>query len=612
MSTEYALNHVIMLDDARETKKDIADIGDLLIAYLDMIGVDYVFGIPGGSIQPLYSALARSERRGGIRSIVARHESGAAFMADAYAKQTGKLGVCCSTTGPGATNLITGVSSAYADYSPMLVITAQTAMPTFGRGAFQESTDTAINTVGMFQYCTRYNSLISHVDQFEPKLVTAILSAFQSPAGPSHISVPFDIMRAPSSVASPTYHINKILDRPSLSDNVAVEALYTALVTAKRVVFVIGNGCWEAINPILQIADKLDILVVSTPHGKGLINPHHPRYRGVIGFAGHSSAKNLLDDPELDTLVAIGTTLGEMSTGGWDSKNILNDRLIHVEEAERNLTRSPMAKLHVRGRILTIFESIICLLNEEITNRVREPEKTSSTEESVFKQRHFQLDDEAKFLSDSAPIKPQRLMGLLAELAPPNTRYVADTGAGFAWAIHYLHPFDRRIGERRAPERTEDGRRKVHGPVFRVSLEFASMGWAIGAAVGTALACPGSPVVCITGDASYLMNGQEITVALQERLPVIFIVLNDAALGMIKHGQRLSGAEPIGFELPRIDYAKIARALGVHSHIIYSPQDLKNLESERIFSREGPTLLDVRIDPEEAPPIGMRIDALTK
>lgn len=115
------------------------ELGDLLVGYLDQLEVDYLFGVPGGAIEPLYNALARSERRGGVRSVVARHESGAAFMADGYARETGRLGVCCSTTGPGATNLITGVASALADNVPMLVITAQTALPHFGKGAFQES-----------------------------------------------------------------------------------------------------------------------------------------------------------------------------------------------------------------------------------------------------------------------------------------------------------------------------------------------------------------------------------------------------------------------------------------------------------------------------------------
>lgn len=189
---------------------------DLLVAYLDQLGIEYVFGVPGGAIEPLYNALARSERRGGVRAVVARHETGAAFMADGYARNSGKLGVCCSTTGPGATNMITGVASAYENNVPMLVITAQTAIATFGKGAIQDSSCTGVNTVGLYTHCTRYNTLISHINQFEHKLAAAIMSAMGSPAGPAHISVPRDVMAMPTLDERVNYQLNTLLDRPAL------------------------------------------------------------------------------------------------------------------------------------------------------------------------------------------------------------------------------------------------------------------------------------------------------------------------------------------------------------------------------------------------------------
>jgi acetolactate synthase-1/2/3 large subunit len=136
------------------------------------------------------------------------------------------------------------------------------------------------------------------------------------------------------------------------------------------------------------------------------------------------------------------------------------------------------------------------------------------------------------------------------------------------------------------------------------------MGWAIGAAVGIARAKPGCPVVCITGDGSYLMNGQEITVAAQEGLTVIFVILNDGALGMVKHGQRLAGAERVAFELPEVDYAAMARSLGVAGHVIHGPEDFDALDMNAILKRPGPTLLDIRIDGEEVPPMDLRMQTL--
>jgi len=145
--------------------EDETQVADLIVSYLEQMGIEYVFGVPGGAIEPLYNALARSSRRGGPRPIVARHEAGAAFMADGYARETGKIGVCCATSGPGATNLITGVACAFDNGIPMLVITGQPSLPSFGKRALQESACTGINTLGMFRHCTRYNSLISHPEQ---------------------------------------------------------------------------------------------------------------------------------------------------------------------------------------------------------------------------------------------------------------------------------------------------------------------------------------------------------------------------------------------------------------------------------------------------------------
>ncbi|TNE76074.1 MAG: thiamine pyrophosphate-binding protein [Gammaproteobacteria bacterium] len=580
-----------------------AEFGDLLLSYLEQLGVEYVFGVPGGAIEPFYSALARSERRGGPRAVIARHEAGAAFMADGYARNTGKLGVCCATTGPGATNLITGVASAYENNIPMLVITAQTALSTFGRGAFQESSCTGTNTVGLFEYCTRYNTLVSHAGQFEAKLVSAIMTAFQSPGGPVHLSVPLDIMRDRALSPRPNYDLVSLLNKPSLVDDVAVDQFYEELVNAKSPVFLIGDEASEAIGSILTMAVDLKARILVTPHGKGLVSPYHPLFRGVIGFAGHQSARDVLSDPEVDLVVAIGATLGEWASDGWDTESLLTTRMIHVESVEENFTRTPMAKLHVRGRLSTIFDRLVERFEADARNKVHAVEGALAKVDAVSgkdKGLHFEMEDVEGYCSEASPIKPQRLMRELPRIFPPNTRYLADSGGSFTWATHYLHPYDRRIA----------GKRNARGGLFHASLEFASMGWAIGSAVGTALAEKGDPVVCITGDGSMLMSGQEITVAIQEKLPVVFVILNDSCYGMVRHGQKLTGAEPIGFELPVIDFAAFARSMGAASHIIESPDDLLALDVEAICRREGPTLLDVRIDPDEVPPMGMRAKAL--
>ena len=577
------------------------EMGDLLVAYLEQLGVEYVFGVPGGAIEPLYNALARSERRGGPRAVVARHETGAAFMAEGYARNTGKLGVCCSTTGPGATNMITGVASAYENNIPMLVITAQTAISSFGKGAIQDSSCTGVNTVGLYEHCTRYNTLVSHVDQLEHKLASAVMYATQSPAGPVHLSVPRDVMSSAINVVSTNYDLLHLLNRPALLDDDAVNQLYEELVKAKKPVFIVGDEAGAAIGNILSLAVDLSASIVATPHGKGMISPYHPLFKGVIGFAGHQSAIDTLHDEEVDLVIAIGARFGEFSSNAWDTSTVLTRRLVHVESTESNLTRTPMAKLHVRGCLQVIFERILKQYESDLRRKVKavDLEKANEQQDNRFV-KHFQLENEEAYVSDATPIKPQRLMHELPRLFPPHTRFVADTGNSLAWGTHYLHPFDRRM----------QGQRDWRGALFSSTVDFSSMGWAIGSSVGTALGIKNTPVVCITGDGSMLMSGQEITTAIEEKLTVVFVILNDSAYGMVKHGQKLTGAEPIAVDLPKVDFCAFAKSMGADAYLIESPEDLQNLDIKAICAKSGPTLLDVRIDPDEVPPINLRTSVL--
>jgi acetolactate synthase-1/2/3 large subunit len=495
--------------------------------------------------------------------------------------------------------MITGVASAYENNVPMLVITAQTAISTFGKGAIQDSSCTGINTVGLYQHCTRYNTLISHPAQFEHKLSAAIMSAMGSPAGPAHISVPRDVMALPASEFNVSYHLNELLDRPALLDSEAVEKLYQQLLVAKKVVFIIGDEACDAIGSILSLAVDMDSDIVVTPQGKGLVSPYHPLFKGVFGFAGHQSATAALVNPDVDLVIAVGARFGEFSSNAWDTKTLLNGKLIHVESTEANLTRTPMARLHVRGCLETIFDRIVGRFGIDCSHYIRAVELKNTKPDLNFV-KHFSCDDEAGFCSNTTPIKPQRLMRDLPKLFPGNTRFLVDTGNSLAWGTHYLHPFDRRMS----------GKRDQRGGLFSASVDFASMGWAIGSAIGTALAARNRIVVCITGDGSWLMSGQEITVAIEEKLSVVFVILNDSAYGMVKHGQTLTGAEPTANQLSKVDFCELAKSMGAAAEVIESPEQLNRLDTKAICSRKGPTLLDVRIDPNEPPPIGLRTNVL--
>ena len=615
-----------LFESASEQRPDVDvthvtyELGDLLVSYLEQLGVNYVFGIPGGAIEPLYNALARSEKRGGPRAVIARHETGAAFMADGYARNSGKLGVCCGTAGPGTTNLMTGVASAFDNQTPLLVVTAQTSITNFGKRAAQESGDTGINTVAMFEHCTHYSSLISHANQFERKLTAAIMHALQE-KGPAHLSIPLDVFRSQASVSKPSYPLNELYRKTSLIDVESLNQLNHELLDNRNIIFIVGEQCADAISRILDVALRLNIKIVTTPHAKGLVSPYHPLFRGVIGFAGHDSAIETLRDANTDLIVAIGTSLSETASNNWDDA-VLNSKLIHVDSASCNFASSPMARLHVHGDIDSVFEKVLNYLNVQLTSdpslehrkaKIDEIENMGSKGGTV--EHHFTMDNEAACSSRQSPIKPQRLMTELPKRFPPNTHYLCDSGNSMVWSIHYLHPYDRRISSRRTSLNSSDstrttGRRAQRGSIFWTCLEFGSMGWAIGSSIGTAFANNSDPVVCITGDGSMLMSGGEVTVAKQENLNVVFLILNDSEYGMVKQGQRMGSGEPVGYRLTPVDFVSWGKSMGIPGYHVRSPKDLKMLDIDSIIATPGPTILDVYIDPEEIPPMRNRLKAL--
>lgn len=581
-------------------------VADLIFHYLEQLDTQYVFGIPGGSLEPFYSALARSAKRDQVVPIVARHESGAAFMADGYARETGKLGVCCATTGPGATNMLTGVASAYQDKIPLLVFTAQTALETFGRGAVQESSCTGIDTLAMYRSCTRYNSLVSHPSQLERKLIAAMRSALNSPKGPAHLSIPLSVLRMPYA-AKPRFSVRHLLTSRRLTNEQAIEDLLQKLQQVERPVLVIGSGCAYSVGAVLELALMLAIPVVTTPQGKGLVSASHPLYYGVFGLAGHASARAVVQQSDL--LMVAGTALDEQATAAW-SDDILNHRLVHIDETDEHFHRSPEAQLHVLGDLSETFSRLVetghKMLQKGQLRKLPAPPGAPAgpapgpTPGPTPGHGRITLASEEKWLANSSPIKPQRLMYDLSRLFPPNTRFLADIGNSFLWAIHYLHPNDRRLS----------GLRERPAGNVRTSMGFASMGWSIGAAVGTALARPHDPVVCIVGDGSFLMSAQELTVAVEHRLPIIYVILNDGAYGTVKHGQRMTQAEPVAYSLPPVDFMQMATACGARGYRIDKPADFDDVDIEKLCKTGQPAVFDVHIDPEEVPPINSRLQAL--
>lgn len=573
-----------------ESASQIWEYGDLIIDYLAQLGVEYVFGVPGGGIEPLYNALARGVLRGGPRAIVSRHETGAAFMANGYARESGRLGVCCGTSGPGSTNLLTGVSCAYTDGVPLLVITAQTTLPTMGKGAAQEAAGSGVNTVMMFESCTHYNAFVSHPDQVETKLLVAIVHATSNTSGPVHLSIPVDILRTPLPTSLRARRLSPFTNHEVWPNPASIQLLQREIDNARNGVLVIGSGCEGAIRELLTFAEKKHWPIVTTPMGKGLVSAFHPLYRGVFGVAGHERAFAALEPSVSDIVIVVGTQLDECTTAGWDPR-LMSERLIFIDSNPKYISQASVARFSVLGSPRRVFQA---LLKGEISE-VRELQPPEQPHSSLTFPSFFSTEDKKKCLDSTTPIKPQALLWALSQVSPSGTRVTCDIGNSFLWGIRYWH----------CPPARQELKNNFH-----ISIGFGSMGWAIGGAVGLAMASPNKPVICVTGDGSILMNGQEMTVALEERLNILFVILNDSALGTVKHGQRLAGAEPIAYKLPTINFASMANAMGIMAYRIHSLSELMELDVAKLFHQPGPCVLDVIIDGEEVPPLGVRMKSL--
>lgn len=566
-------------------------LSDMIVRYLALLEVEYVFSVPGSPIVPLYDALIR--KQGGPRGILTRHENGSAFLADGYARDTGNMGVCCATTGPGATNMITGVASANADHVPLMAITTQTPIPEFGWGAFQESSADVTDIVTMFEQCTRYNTLVTHPDQLEKKLVAALRTAMLPPRGATHLSVPVDILRAPwdGKLAYPNLgrllkHNGTEIDRLALE--ILLDDICSTLKKNRRVVILAGHDCDGADAGILKLAELINAPIVTTQRGKRWVNPYHPLARGVFGFAGHLSARKAVEDESAGLILAVGTNLCEWSTSGWDSA-LLNDKLVHIHNTQDFFHRSPYARLQVCGSIPALLE----VLGSEISKKtdlgktVSVPAGSAPAKQSGYVPANIEVQVGERLWGEDEeqPVKPQQLFREIIRKLPPETRFLIDNSNSVPMSIHYFfHP---------RPEN------------YHLSVGFASMGWAIGAAVGMALGSRNTPAVCITGDGCFLMSGQEITVAVKEGLPVIFIVLNDQSYGMIKFAHKKVGTETVDYSIPPVDFSKMAQSVGATGYIIRNLKELRQVDFQALSAKNGPTLLDVRIDQNEMPPMGM-------
>ncbi len=565
---------------------------EMITEVLGRAGVKYMFGVPGGAIEDLNTALYKNAY--GILPIVTKHEEGAAFMADGYARVSGKLGVCYATAGPGACNLLTGLASSYADLIPVLALTGQVATSVFGKGAIQESGPEKINISHIFGGVTKYSSILISEECARDMLLKAIHLALSNPGGPVHINMPADIMKRPVELRETSFDANT--NNTRLFDVERVDRAADLLVKARRPAIIAGWGVYlsQAMPELRQLAELLRIPVATSPKAKGVFPESHELSLGVLGFAGSSVAKEYIIDNEVDVLLAVGTSFSEMMTNGWDRHIQPSEHLIHldidVEKIGKNYDVSQPMEGDAKINLKKLSESIQLITIQQKKNSTLRKKNYLKN----LRQRRSN-EGERKFTARNNLYHPAKLVLDIQELFPENSMFFADIGTSMAWAIHYM-TIDR------------------PGSFF-VPLGFGSMGYAVAAPVGARLAAPDRPVVAIVGDGSFLMNGFEVATAVNYKIPVTWVVLNNAMLGMVYHGRHLfKKIVPDGMDscFERVDYVKVAEGLGACGIHLDGKHPLTAPLVQDILTAQEPTVLDVWIDDQVIPPIHSRIATVDK
>lgn len=560
---------------------------EVILECIEEAGVEYLFGVPGGPLTPLYEALSERKR---IKHVLAKHESGAAFMANGYARVSGKLGVCCATSGPGGTNALTGIAASFADSVPVLLLTAQVATSTFGRGAAQDSTPFGIDLVQIYKPVTALSIMLSDETQAQSIVPRAIRAAMTGRRRPVHINIPADLMKKQVPARRTT---SSLFPTHAAVDVEAVREGAKLLYRARRPAILAGAGAASsgASAELVKLADRFKIPVATTPKGKGAFPETHPLSLGVFGFSGHASARSYLLSGGVDVLFAVGTSMGETATNSWDKRLQPKDALVQIDIDPREIGKNYPARVGVVGDARAALTELNRVLDDLTIIRPGEwnpswlPEVAAARAGGLYPA----LSEERE-----GTLRPSRLVRILREALPDDAYLFVDIGNCMLWGgTHYEV-------------------RKACTYILNMGL--GSMGHSIAAAIGGKLAAPDRPVVVLGGDAAFAMTGMEVHTAVENNLPVTWVILNDGGHGMVRQGERLLIGEEISGSAFRhtLDICMIAEALGAQGFRVSTERDLRLALLSALESKR-PCVIDARIDPTEVPEgLAMRARTLNR
>jgi acetolactate synthase-1/2/3 large subunit len=550
---------------------------DALVKVLEGEGVEVVFGIPGAHILPFFDALGRSSR---IKVVLTRHESNAAYMARMYARATGRPAVCAGTSGPGSVAFVPGIAEAFVEQLPVILITGQVATGIMGMNADQEGTGEpgAPDQVALYKTMTRMSSMVIRPDAVVRKAREAFRLALEEPCAPVHLCIPSDIQCQEITyepLAPAAYRVTSY----GLVDPERVERAAEMIANSRRPALVVGQRAVfpNAAIELEELVDSCRIPFATTVVAKGLLPERHPMSLGVLHLFGHRAPERYLK--EADCVVAVGESFQENTCNYYERELVPAGGLIQVDSCPSQIGKIYPLSLGVPGSIRATLKA----LTRSLRGRGYVP--TVSPDELVLMKEATKHFAEPEMDSDAVPIKPQRFLRELARVLPQGGMVAADIGMNFFWTLRYFEA--------------------ARGSYFG-TWGFQPMGVAAGGAPGLAFARPGKPVVCICGDGAMQMNGMELMTAVQYGLPVTWVIFNDSRLNMVYLAQGLSYSERyVASEIRNPEFAAWARSAGALGLCIERPEEIGPALEEALGSG-GPAVLDLRIDPDEMPPLKPR------
>ncbi|RXN73572.1 acetolactate synthase 3 large subunit [Providencia rettgeri] len=535
-------------------------------------GVKHVFGYPGGAVLDIYDAL---HTVGGVEHILVRHEQAAVHMADGYARSTGDVGVVLVTSGPGATNAITGIATAYMDSVPMVVLSGQVASSLIGNDAFQEC-----DMVGISRPIVKHSFLIKDAQEIPETIKKAFYIAASGRPGPVVIDFPKDTVnpalkfayRYPDSVSLRSYN-------PTLQGHKGqIKKALSKLVAAKKPVFYIGGGAINAncSAEIIELAEKLQLPVVSTLMGLGAFPETHQQSVGMLGMHGTYEANKVMHNS--DVIFAVGVRFDDRTTNNLE-KYCPNATVIQIDVDPTSISKTVNADIPIVGDAKLTLKQMLGQLEQ--TSSQQDSQALKDWWKDIAQWRTKQC---LRYETNSTKVKPQQAIEMIYRLTNGEAYVTSDVGQHQMFAALY-YPFDK-------------PRHWIN------SGGLGTMGFGLPAALGVKLAHPKSTVICVTGDGSIQMNIQELSTALQYGLPVVVLNLNNGFLGMVKQWQDMiyQGRHSQSYMESLPDFIKLAEAYGHVGISISSPDELETkLQQALVEVNENQRLVfvDINIDETE-------------